>query len=80
MTEIEPIVQETISANRMGLLNKQKKKTIKKAVPKVLVTKFNPCIKGLRIRRMIYWDNIQHDEICKKTLLITPPMVACSNH
>lgn len=71
-------MQETISANRMGLLNKQKKKNIKKAVPKVLVTKFNPSIKGLRIRLMIYWDNIQHDEICKKTL--TPPMVACSNH
>lgn len=78
-SEIEPIMQETLSANRMDLLNKQKKKNNKKAVPNVLVTKFNPCIKGLRKRLMKYWDNIQHDEVCKK-LFTTPPMVAYSKH
>lgn len=78
-SEIEPIMQETLSANRMDLLNKQKKKNNKKAVPNILVTKFNPCIKGLRKRLMKYWDNIQHDEVCKK-LFTTPPMVAYSKH
>ena len=42
-SEIEPIIQETISANRKDLLRKPKKKNNNKAVPTVLVTKFNPC-------------------------------------
>lgn len=69
-------MQETLSANEMGLLNIQKK-----AVPfyKVLVTKFNPCMKGLRKRLMNYWHNIQHDEVCKK-IFTTPHLVAYSKH
>lgn len=45
-------MQETLSENRMDLLKKQKKK--KNAVPNILVTKYNPCIKGLRKRLMKY--------------------------
>ena len=72
-------MQEIISANRRDLLKKQKKKKDKKAVPNVLVTKFNPCIKGLRKRIMKYWNYIQHDEACKD-LFTTPPMIAYSKH
>lgn len=71
-------MQETLSANRMDLLNKQKKNN-KKAVPNVLETKFNPCIKGLRKRLMKYRDNIQHDEV-RKIFFTTPPVVAWSGH
>ena len=58
-------MQETLSANRMDLLNKQKKKNTKKAIPNVFGDQIKPCIKGLRKRLMKYWDNIQHDEVCK---------------
>ena len=78
-SEIEPIIQETISANRKDLLRKPKKKNNNKAVPTVLVTKFNPCIKGLRKRIMKYWNYIQHDEVCND-LFTTTPMKANSRH
>lgn len=52
----------------MDLLNKQKKKNNKKAVPNGLLTKFNPCIEGLRKRLLKYWDNIQHDDVYKKII------------
>ena len=78
-SEIEPIIQETLSANRKDLLRKQKKENNGKAVPTVLVTKFNPCTKGLKKRILKYWNYIQHDEVCND-LFKTPPMVAYSRH
>lgn len=40
-SEIEPIMQETLSVNRINPFKTQKKKNNKNAVPNVLVTKFN---------------------------------------
>ena len=50
-SEIQPILQEIIAINLTDLLNKVKHKNEEKAdVSNVLITKFNPCMKGLRKR------------------------------
>ena len=50
-SEIQPILQEIIAINLTDLLNKFKHKNEEKAdVPNVLITKFNPCMKGLKKR------------------------------
>lgn len=59
-------MQETLSANKMYILNKQNKNNNTEAVLNVMVTKINnPCINGLR-KRLKYWDNIQHDGSMQK--------------
>ena len=44
-----------------------------------MITKFNPCIKGLRKRLLKYQNYTQQDEICSD-LFKTPPMIAYSKH
>ena len=78
-SEIEPIMQEIIATNRTDFLQKPKNKKEKKTLPNVMITKFNPCIKGLKKRLLKYWNYIQQDVVCRD-LFITPPMVAYSKH
>ena len=75
--EITPTISETVSTNRKTALNKPKSET--KKVPTVMVTKFNPCIKGLKRRIMKYWKDMQSDPKCKE-IFKSEPIVAYSKH
>ena len=75
--EITPTISETVSTNRKTALNKPKSET--KKVPTVMVTKFNPYIKGLKRRIMKYWKDMQSDPKCKE-IFKSEPIVAYSKH
>ena len=64
-TEIDPIIQNTLSLNRTTMLN-HKKNTNKSDIPLVMVTKFDPRIKGLKRKLLKHWKAISKDEYCKK--------------
>lgn len=71
-------MQETLPENRMDLLKKQKKKNNKKVtgMPYAFVTNLT-YVKGFRKQPMKYWNNIHHEDVCKK-LFTTPPVITYS--
>ena len=44
-----------------------------------MVTKFNPCIKGLKRRILKYWKDLQSDKKCKE-IFKSEPIVAYQKH
>lgn len=76
--EIDPIIKETTNTNRTKLiLNKTPKQALRN--PTVLVTKFNPCLKGLKKRILKYWDIVLRNSECKSSF-DARPIIAFSKH
>ena len=44
-----------------------------------MITKFNPCIKGLRKRFLMYWNNTQQDKV-GSNLHTHLPMITYNKH
>ncbi|KAK3109108.1 hypothetical protein FSP39_023246 [Pinctada imbricata] len=77
-TEINPIITETKLLARSKALEKQRNK---RAIPTplVMVTKYNPCVKGLKRRLLKYWKDLKSDSDCNQ-IFDSEPMVAYSKH
>ena len=80
-SEIQPIFDEALQSNRNEILkprngNKKKKDN---AQADVLVTKFNPTIKGIKSRIIKHWKLISKDTTLKQIFKSTP-MVAYERH
>ena len=76
--EIQPIIDEVRQSNRTEMLNPTNgKKEPKEA--NVLVTKFNPKIKGIKSRLTKHWNFISQDETLKQ-IFKSPPIVAYERH
>lgn len=77
-SEIDPTIEETINTNRSKLIIKHNTEQPLRN-PTVLVTKFNPCVKGLKKRILKYWNTILRNPECK-TVLNSQPIIAYSKH
>lgn len=76
-TETIPIIQEVKHKNRKDLL---KPKSAKQRKEKhILVTKFDPRIKGIKKRLMKNWKLISEDSLLK-TIFQSAPMIAYKKH
>ena len=51
----------------------------KQRQPNVMITKYNPYVKGLKKRLLKHWNILQTDTICKE-LFIDEPIIAYSKH
>ena len=76
--EINPIIDEISGKERQLLLSKTEEK-IKLKHPHVMVTQFNPRVKGLKKRLLKYWNILKTDSTCKQ-LFDTEPIIAYSKH
>ena len=76
--EIQPIVQEIYRADRNELLNKQNKRE-SKTIPNVMVTKYDPRIKGIKKRLIKHWPTVLKDKTCRK-IFTSEPIIAYSKH
>ena len=76
--EINPIITETKQTDRCEALEKHRNK---QAIPTplVMVTKYNPCVKGLKKRLLKYWNGLKSDSDCK-IIFDSEPIVAYSKH
>ncbi|XP_062579196.1 uncharacterized protein LOC134241129 [Saccostrea cucullata] len=75
--EINPIVEETTQKERQLFLRKREKTN--SSHPHVMVTKFNPRVKGLKKRILKYWNILEADPTCKD-LFKSEPIIAYSKH
>lgn len=76
--EIDPIVRTMENTNRKKYLVKTDIKC-KQRQPNVMITKYNPHLKGLKKRILKYWNVLKNDEICKE-LFTNEPIIAYSKH
>lgn len=74
--EIDPIINDSLALNRVITLQETKKT---KEIPNVLITKYDPRIKGLKSKLLKYWSLILKDETCKQ-IFQTKPMIAYAKH
>ena len=77
--EIQPIVHEISTTDRNELLKRQINKRKSKTIPNVMVTKYDPRIKGIKKRLIKYWPSVLKDETCRK-IFKTEPIIAYSKH
>ena len=77
--EIKPIIEETLSLDRQNLLQSNRNKSNTKSIPNVLVTKYDPRIKGLKNRIMKHWKSLQNDDYCKMVFK-SDPIIGFSKH
>lgn len=76
-TEIDPVITEITYTKRELLLHKSNKQ--KHHQPNVMITKYNPSLKGLRGRILKYWNKMTTDPICRD-LFKSEPIIAYSKH
>lgn len=76
--ETDPIILEICETNRTKYLHK-KSTDSKQRQPNVMITKYNPHIKGLKKRILEHWKLLQKDPICKEMFNIEP-IIAYSKH
>ena len=77
--EIQPIIRDACSTDRNELIHNQKHKQKSKTIPNVMVTKYDPRIKGIKKKLMKYWSSVLKDKTCQK-IFTTEPIVAYSKH
>lgn len=75
--EILPIIQEVLHKNRTEFLQPGLKKPKKDTT--ILVTKFDPRIKGIKKRILKHWKLIS-DDLFLKTIFKSAPMIAYEKH
>ena len=76
--EIQPIFDEVRQSNRKEILNPRNGKKENKET-NVMVTKFNPKIKGIKARLIKHWNLVSKDEDLKH-IFKSPPIVAYERH
>ena len=76
--EIDPIILEIGTTNRENFLHKKTQKS-KQRKPNVMITKYNPHIKGIKKRILKHWKLLQNDHICKE-IFVSEPIIAYSKH
>lgn len=76
--ETDPIILEICETNRTKYLHK-KSTDSKQRQPNVMITKYNPHIKGLKKRILEHWKLLQKHPICKEMFNIEP-IIAYSKH
>ena len=76
--EIDPIIEETLKTDRKSALQEinSKRKTKR---PLVMVTKYDPSIRGIKRRILKYWNDMKSDPKCN-SLFATDPIIAYSKH
>ena len=77
-SEIEPILRKTKASNRSTTALKRNYKS-KTKTPLVMVTKFNPSVKGLKRRILKYWNEMKCNSSCTH-IFETEPIIAYSKH
>ena len=77
-TEIDPIITGVTGTDRNKMLNKNNSES-KLRNPLVMITKYNPRIKGLKKRILKYWNEMKTDTRCKE-IFTSEPVVAYSKH
>ena len=75
--EVLPIIQEVLHKNRTEFLQPGLKKPKKDTT--ILVTKFDPRIKGIKRRILKHWKLIS-DDLFLKTIFKSAPMIAYEKH
>lgn len=75
-TEIDPVITSITGADRNEILNKSNNKS-KLQNKLVMVTKYNPRIKGLKTRILKYWNEMKTDTRCKE-IFTSEPIIAYS--
>ena len=76
--EIDPIIEQTKTIKRTTIVHDIKTKS-KPKLPTVMVTKYNPCIKGLKKRLLKYWNEMKAKPDCTN-IFYTEPIVSFSKH
>ena len=76
--EIDPTIHDTLSMNRTAMLQ-HNKMTDKSVIPLVMVTKYEPRIRGLKRKLLKHWNIISKDKYCKNVFK-NEPILAYKKH
>ena len=77
-TEVDPIIRSTLSMERSSVLQ-HKIKGDNSEIPLVMITKYDPRVKGLKRRLTKHWKIIKNDEYCR-SIFNQVPIIAYKKH
>lgn len=77
--EIVDWFNEAMSGDRNDLIKSGDRSNVKKDIPLVMTTKYNPCITKIHKKILKHWHLIDNDVVCKKKFP-RQPMIAYKRH